>query len=132
MKVTKVEINKVLKELGNGFVKMSDGEGWSEKTVCYTDWNNKRVKGIRVSSRGPMDVTDAWSEARDRNVSRIKDELKDLGLRETSSSVFETADGKIKLSLNVEEYPQYTRSTNLDSGYVNLYLVPRYILPRYI
>jgi len=133
MKVTKSMINKVLKEnFCFSFVKMTDTDpnnGFASKEVCYTDyWDNKRVKGIRVSSRGPLSITNAWIEAREENTAKVKDVLIDLGLiLSDAEDVLVTPDGKIKMRLSIEEFPQYTRRSNFDNGYINVFLAPRYI-----
>ena len=58
LKMKKSDINTVLKNQGIECVKIHDG---SMTGKCYTDWNGKRVKGIRGGSVGPTTVTSAAS-----------------------------------------------------------------------
>lgn len=121
----KSDINKVLKENGYGFVKIQTGE-WAKPEKCYTGWDGKKVKGIRGGSYGPLTVTSAYQEKNESIIKSVTSSLKSLGMVEKDSHL-ESQDGKIKVALNVEVFPQYTRSAGYDVGYQSCYIIPNFL-----
>lgn len=119
----KSDINTVLKNQGIGYVKIHDG---SMTGKCYTDWNGKRVKGIRGGSVGPMTATSAASDKTKSVLSTLEKDLKDLGMIEKDGHL-ESKDGKIKMRISVSMYPQYSRSMGYDDAYQTAYIVPEFI-----
>jgi hypothetical protein len=120
----KTEINKVLKENGYGFIKVNTGN-WNNPEQCYTNWQGKRVKGIKGGSYGPVTVTRAWEEKNQEVISTVTDALKQIGMKE-EDGYLKSPDGKIKLKLMVDTFPQYTRSAGYDEGYTNCFITPVY------
>lgn len=120
--MTKTDINKALKELGYGFVKVSTG-GWDEPK-CYTGFDGKRVKGISGGSVGPLTSSNTYEEKNQRVISEVTDTLRDLGMREQEDGVLVSPNGKIKVSLTVSYFPAYTRSAGYDESYQNAYIQP--------
>jgi len=118
----KAEINKVLKELGYGFVKVSTGNDF-DNGKCFTGWDGKRVKGIPGGSHGPMTATNAYQERNKAVIDKVTSSLRCAGMVERDG-VLESQDGKIKLTLTVSEFPKYTKSAGYDDGYMNCYIQP--------
>jgi len=118
----KAEINKALKDLGYGFVKVSTG-GFDEPK-CFTGFDGKRVKGIAGGSVGPMTATNAYEEKNREVISTATDTLKRLGMTEDEDGVLVSQNGKIKVSFIVSYFPKYTRSAGYDDSYQNAYIQP--------
>ena len=123
--MTKAQINKELKELGLGFVKMLDKGNCFDKEVCYTNFEGKRVKGFKASSKGPMTVINAHIDKVDTKIFEIENSLRELGMVR-QDNLFISPNGKIKLSISVMEFPTYTDKMGYDSDYKTLYVVPTY------
>ncbi len=129
MKVTKSSIAAVLKDQGLGFVKMSTGISYADTTKCFKDGAGKRVKGIRAASHGPMTVTDEYQKAITAKMTEVEAALLQIGMEYVDEGLMvanKDAKRPLKLSLNVEWFPAYTRAANLDEGYKNIYIVPTY------
>jgi hypothetical protein len=118
----KSDINKVLKENGYGFVKLSAGGFSGDK--CFTGFDGKRVKGIRGGSFGPMTVTNAYQERNQSIIREVESDLRYIGMRKNEDGLLVSEDGKIKMTLVVENFPQYARSAGYDDGYQNCYILP--------
>ena len=123
--MSKVVANKILKEHGLEFVKVSTGS-LIGNDKCFTDNSGKRVKGMFGASIGPMTLTNIpWDKLREKErqvhsvlAARFKqDETGSYIVEETSRSV-------TKLRLSTQDFPAYTRSANLDDAYRNHYIVP--------
>lgn len=109
------------------FVTMSTGGyGWDNK--CYTNFDGKRVKGIYCACKGPLTVTHVADEQIARmqatlhaamSLHFVQDEERRYIVAETSRSI-------TLLRLAVLPFPTYTRSANLDDGYLSWYIVPQY------
>jgi len=121
----KSDINKMLKEFGYGYVKVTTND-WDRPEKCYTDFNGKRVKGIVATHRGPLDVTDAADRRIEAVKSDITDTFRDAGFT-VRNGIFEAPDGTLNFTLMEMTYPQYTRSANMDDGYTQVVLVPNYL-----
>ena len=117
----KTEINKVLKEAGYGNIKVQDGS-WSDGK-CYTNYEGKRVKGIKGGSVGPTTVTSAYQEKNDEIINSVTKNLIEAGMKEEGNNLV-SENGKIKLSLMVTYFPTYTRSAGYDDAYETAYIQP--------
>ena len=70
--MTKTEINKALKEIGFGFVKM--------RVNSYQDKTHpSKMKGLRGGSIGPMTMTDAHHTHNINVIDKVKNTLKNIG-----------------------------------------------------
>jgi len=130
MTITKTVINKVLKEMGMGFVKLDDG-GFYSNGVCYTNGAGKRVKGIPAASHGPMTVTDAYrTHIADKKL-KVRNALVEAGIsydyKEDLFIANKDAKKPITFKLMEDWFPAYTRSAGYDSGYQSIYITVNYL-----
>ena len=121
----KSEINKILKDLGLSFVKVNTGD-WAKPEKCYTNFEGKRVKGIKATNRGPLDITDAADKRIDELTCKIIDTFRKEYFK-VENGIFTSPDGKLSFNFIEETYPQYTRSANLDDGYIQVVLIPNFL-----
>lgn len=120
----KSDINKILKENGLTFVKLSTGD-WIKPEKCFINGEGKRVKGIPASTFGPTTVTTAYKEIMYKRKQKVESDLVDFGMKKDGDKLV-SPDGKLKLTLNETVFPQYARSAGYDDGYKSIYLVPVY------
>ena len=73
-----------------------------------------------------MTVTNAHNEKTASVKSEIVNELKRMGMVE-KDDLLVSNDGKIKLSLAEQWFPQYSRSAGYDESYQSIYLVPNFL-----
>ena len=69
--ISKAEINAILKNLGLGYVKASQGEFDYRDVVL-----EPRMKGLRGGSIGPLTVTDAYMNVNERTQDKVRDAFK--------------------------------------------------------
>lgn len=122
--MTKTAVNAILKEQGLEFIKISDGSSMHDASRCMTDGDNKRMKGIYLSSHSPMDVTSAASDRITKTVNEVRNKLHHLSKVNERYVVEETAKTITYLYLATERHRTYSWKANLDDGYQTSYLVP--------
>lgn len=122
--MSKVQVNKILKEQGLSFIKISDGSSMHCAEKCMTDHEGKRMKGIYLSSHSPMDVTSASSDRITTTKNKVLSKLQHLNKIDGRYVVEETAKTITYLYLATERHRTYSWKANLDDGYQTSYLVP--------
>jgi hypothetical protein len=127
--MSKTKVNQILSAHGNGFVKYKAQGVSFNSPPCYTDRNDKRVKGIYCGQTGPLTVTDAIDQ---QKVATLHDLVMDLQkvikkVTDTKFQVSETAKTVTYLYLTEQQYPSYQYSAGMDPDYKGHYIVPVYI-----
>lgn len=126
---TKAAVNAIIKEFNPQFVKVSNGDYYSSPK-CYTGLDGKRVKGIPSGSVGPMTVTNVAVEKGEEIISRIKQRLSQIGLRQCELNPGVMVGGKndkLRLLISLDNFPQYTRDAGYDEMYRNLFVTTRWV-----
>ena len=123
--MTKTTFNRILKELGYTFVKVSRGTFATPK--CYTDYYGKKTKGIRGGSYGPMTITNQWRNVNEKVTNAVKVEMNKLGIISIDGSDFfqyivQFGRKEFKVTFSWEAYPTYDRSQRLDPSYLTQWL----------
>ena len=117
--MTKREINKTLKEIGFGFIKM--------RVNSYQDKTHPdRFKGLRGGSIGPMTVTNAHHTHNTNVIDKVKSTLKNIGGTVEKGSYdlsvsFPTNKGRLVYNFYLTLYPTYA-GNEYDSGYQTYWL----------
>ena len=122
-RISKADVNAVLKDLGNEFVKWKINGKYSVFTA-----NNKRFKGILAGSESPMDATSAGYERVSKKVKEIRNALFDLGLKQETPDnniLVANPDSKYKFTvvLYVEKFPSHSSRDGYDSDYKSIYIL---------
>jgi hypothetical protein len=117
--MTKTEINKVLKNIGFGFVKMQVNT-YQDKT------HPSKTKGLRGGSIGPMTATDAYMNHNQSAINETKTALTNIGGKVESSyndlSIsFPSKKGKLVYNFNLNLFKTYA-GFDLDPSYKTYWL----------
>ena len=118
--MTKTEINKALKGIGFGFVKMSVN-AYQVKT------HPSKMKGLRGGSIGPMTMTDQYMNHNQTAINEIKTGLTNIGGRVEKSyndiSIsFPSKKGKLIYHFNLSLFKTYA-GFDYDPSYQTYWLV---------
>lgn len=135
--MSKVEANKILKEHGLAAVKKivpGGGYGSMAKTRVIKDSDNKQIKGICIAQHSPMDCTSVKRERADSSFNALVHDLAGKFSKVPSQYegsivqfiVKETKKKRTVLYLDRTCYNAYSMQMNMDPGYQNEYIVPRY------
>ena len=122
--MSKAKVNAILKEHGLEFIKISDGSSMHCESKCMVDHDNKRMKGIYLSSHSPMDCTSAATDRIRQTVNAVRNSLHHLNKVNERYVVEETSRTITYLYLATERHRTYSWKANLDEGYQTSYLVP--------
>lgn len=117
--MTKTEINKALKGIGFGFVKM-------RKDMYHEKTHPSKMKGLRAGSIGPMTMTDAYMKHNNDAIDETKKALTSIGGTVEQSSYdltvsFQTKKGKLIYNFYLTLYPTYA-GNEYDRGYQTYWL----------
>jgi hypothetical protein len=117
--MTKTEINKALKEIGFGFIKM--------RVNSYQDKTHpSKMKGLRGGSIGPMTVTDAHHTHNTNVIDNVKNTLQNIGGSVEKGSYdltvsFPSNRGKLVYNFYLTLYPTYSHN-EYDKSYQTYWL----------
>lgn len=129
MTVTKKDVNAKLRDYGYGNIKMSSG-GYGGKSVTFRDYDGKMVKGVKLASHSPMNVTNAATERTISEFTEIANGIIALGfkiIKQTCDRVtLHNDDSNLRVVLYRDTYPTYSVSAGYDRGYVTDYLMVDY------